>query len=758
MKSNVVDIGVGNQWTISFWYSVVATGTTDQILLDIAPASGNVNRILVTAPDEGADNADIKVELWDSAGTQFKERIYDNEVPQRFGTKWVLTAGNRPWSAWVQVTIAFDGTQASPADLRVHINGRESTETSAPTDADGTMTQTSRSVQLGSTSFTDGSIFNLCIWDTMLTSNECKTLFNCGDGRMFDYEKAQGDYASPSNLIHYFRFGADPEDPLIDFKDEDKIIDFTDQGVGNFATGGDVEDWNLQVVHKSPAAAGHMNGSSNRYYTIATNTTTNIGNTFSMEMWYAKTGGNGGRVTFDIDDDTTQDRNRIIFGPHETSSSLFRLRCVDNTGTGTQANGQLPFSGGSAWVHVVGVKDGTSSMRVWINGAGDTEVTSSIPTLEEVDRAVALITEAHTPGTGSEPNVMVHTVRVWNTVLDSDDITALYNEGVRGFDVTKNANGYDKSANIVHNLLVGQPTGSFGTGMSGGDDWITDAVASDGWALAATAVTKDQVWVAEGAGTGRSLLFTSTEQARNNTVSGFNFFHPDDITTDGDRAVSFWFNTFRDVGVITPFNLGGIPVSQNRNQISFKVRYDVANNPIEVILFDDAGAVLKQIQWDIGLVDGQWYFIYFGYLADQGGSEDTFKMYVNGVERTITTTVTDNAPLSCNFAFNQMITLVGLGLNKMNGFMSSMAFWDGVNALSAAEIRALNEAGPTWDLRKNVNAYEFDNDRLLHYWLYPIPIFGGWGEDAGRLTDADTDLELGSQNIGEEIDIMQVSA
>jgi len=116
-----------------------------------------------------------------------------------------------------------------------------------------------------------------------------------------------------------------------------------------------------------------------------------------------------------------------------------------------------------AWRHVLGTYNGTN-VTLYFNGSQVATTTTLVPSS----------TGASTGNNGSIGKAgfgsnyfdgLLDNVAIWNTALDSDDASSLYNNGLP-IDPTSNAGIYDKSANLTHWYRIGEGSDTVSGGGS----------------------------------------------------------------------------------------------------------------------------------------------------------------------------------------------------------------------------------------------------------------------------------------------------
>jgi hypothetical protein len=173
-------IGIANTWTISFWMK--RTGGDSIMSIGFA-VSGIVFR--------GASGI-VDVKLGSVSGSPF--------LDQGFGA---TTSG------WAHIVATWNGTT-----FRLWSNDSESAQSPHVPGA-GSLSDGSREVSLATAPFPGDSMFagrmgHVAIWSTVLTDDEITKVYTDGFDINLTYD--QGDYASASTLVRYWRPGAQSGD------------------------------------------------------------------------------------------------------------------------------------------------------------------------------------------------------------------------------------------------------------------------------------------------------------------------------------------------------------------------------------------------------------------------------------------------------------------------------------------------------------------------------------------------------------------
>lgn len=192
-------IGIANNWTIGYWHYVEATPGTgiENTLLDIGAGGANGIRIFAT-------NALLEIKLWDQNGVLFKH--------------YSVTNGWSATSVWRWNKLSWDGTT-----LTHTLNNTLTSQTFTKTvDLAGTMADTPRAICIGD-NYSGGAPMAHTILSTIQVWNT-SAFFALADQHSVylarnskDLTKNFGLYNIAGNLQHWWRPGASPSQPGMDY-------------------------------------------------------------------------------------------------------------------------------------------------------------------------------------------------------------------------------------------------------------------------------------------------------------------------------------------------------------------------------------------------------------------------------------------------------------------------------------------------------------------------------------------------------------
>ena len=281
---------------------------------------------------------------------------------------------------------------------------------------------------------------------------------------------------------------------------------------------------------------------------------------------------------------------------------------------------------GSGWRHILIVKQTGNDVKAYIDGVFQTSsVTYSGALSDDID-----INFIGKRNTGGIINAIINEVAAWNTALDSDAITALYNSGVPLLPTSDSGN-YDNSS-----ALQGYWRND------GNITWTDRSTNSNNGTVSSTTVSS--IVIPEGTTSGRDnqgFLLSDTHQ---NSLR----LHDSEYVSVQDSEVL----SFGDGTDDTPFSLEAwIKMDDAQKfQIFAKGVYfstteyimEVNNDKkLRLNIYDDGEANLQITSYETVLNTGVWIHVCATYDGRGGSSANSgIKLYVNGSSVTVDTSVT----------------------------------------------------------------------------------------------------------------------
>ena len=422
-NNSPVSIGIADEWSIMFWMkrSSDSPGLTSARSFFTMKKTGNINRIECISIGNLAGDP-LAISLNDSDGVEFRRVRYFS---------------NFPYDVWFQAIFSWDGT-----DVVAYDNGVVAAPTLA-TNSPGTMTDTTRPVLIGANTpmvggHWIGKMHSIAIWNTLITSSVATEFFNEGEGNTFDLSKA----SFSENLQHWWRLGQVVADlgrdtgigfPLIDVNKDSVNIDESDIS----------DDAPPEGIFLAQTTSIEFNGVDEEMANT-TNQDLGFGNDFSIMFWFRRRSDTPG-----LDDilnilqlSGATSANRVIVRTRgDLSNDPFEITLRDESAANHKvfqwnAPTFFPYD---TWHQVIMTWDGsaTQTLLVYENGVQQdtsTGVTNLDRDMANTDRAIII---ANGPAVSRQFSGFIHSMAIWDVVVDSA-VTELYNSGVAStFDVSK---------------------------------------------------------------------------------------------------------------------------------------------------------------------------------------------------------------------------------------------------------------------------------------------------------------------------------
>jgi hypothetical protein len=666
---------IGNSWTIAGWYKT-DVAPTGEYLFEIWNGSNNNDRVRVYINNDSGGR--YQVANFSSTGGLLGNPAY----PFPAGT-------NR----WFHIALTWDGTA-----LKLYHNGVVRPVQAGSTGA-GTMADSNRRIYVGygaqspdPGNYWDGHVHSFAIWDKDLTQNEVRALFNHGSPSSMDLNRNRGDYTAAYDLKHWWRLSFDVSDIGKDYGNASNLIDIDANAVG--VTKAD-------IVAEAPDGAYIDFDGSNEYIGNFNPGSIGISNSFTHSVWVNFTALNPGNYlsVTDIQDKSTNNKNQMTISFENTSPNRLKCFISDASINWAQAIATGTDIQTGTWYHIVAVKDGTTALRLYINGKEVASDTTSVPdTSASDDGNREIVLGANGNGSGApnlHTNCKIHSAALWDRALTADEIKGMYNGGHKDIDLSRRARDYAGGGDLVHWWRLGQPTGSVGTG----GNQTVDQVESGGINIQANtnAFTEADIFPASSVAKGVSVdLDGSTEYFQSNFISSIG------IANSWSVMAAFKFDSLTGLQTIT--TISDVITAPYGNNSILMFKRSPGNNDITINLVDSSGTIFKNYKFFTASA-GVWYHIVFTWDGTN------LKLYRNGQEVTPTLKSTDLAGTMTDTS--RFVTMGRQDPYRFNGKYCQEAVWS--SALSADEIAQLYSRRNSIDLRKDTEAYTSASN-LVHYW------------------------------------------
>ena len=214
-------------------------------------------------------------------------------------------------------------------------------------------------------------------------------------------------------------------------------------------------------------------------------------------------------------------------------------------------------------------------------------------------------------------------------------------------------------------------------------------------------------------------------------------FH--DLHIENSWSLAIWLKPGRDTADETVLDLRADGTNENR--IRVEKLGTVANDPLQISLYDSAGVLFKQYRYNSVVPAGAWAFPVFTWNGT------TLTAYVDGAAVTASSTPTNNAG-----TMDAVFRSVTVGVDYAHtayyqGYVHAIGLWSSV--LAALEVAELNDTPPLW-WRRDEEDYTSATD-LQHWWRLGEATrndFEGtsWVVDAGYAVEG-IDLSVGAVGV-----------
>jgi hypothetical protein len=675
--------------------------------LQLKPSASNNSRIDMI--NEGAvANDPFRVALYNSSGTLFKDYRYNS----------FLTTGT-----WHFVAVTWDGT-----NLTVYRDGIAITASSTPTDNAGTQTDTSREVHVGATDtpgdYWDGNVHSIAIHDVELSQNAIREAFNQGDAGSFMWDYDQGDYSSAADLQHWWRTPLEVDDMGKDYGNGTAIdIDTNAAGLGygNVSAG-------------SPDGVAISFDAVNEYLRNGTEQSYDVGNSFSVGCWVKLTSvdATGNAIVDFCQEDVAVDHCRILLWTDAASKLSF---FVSDDTPNTCVTEQSTAARTGEWYHIVGVKDGTTSIKIYVNGTEAGSNAVGVPTTADTTafhRKGAFMGAARSGDAGNNlQDGDLHSVFLWNTALSAAEVRALYNGGNRSIKLNTNAGDYTSSSVLVHWWRLGRPTGSVGAGGT----YCVDEVASGGINMETDGAN---ITIADVVQNYRLAVGNSVD------LDGATEYMADageqSVGIGDDWTIGFWVmdRDWDDDG--SQVNYLQVFIAGQSGHINIYNDATAANDPVNIALYNSAGTLFKHYTYNGAAGPGT---IFRHLMWTWNGT--TLSFYRDGILTAASTTPTDNA--GTMGTASRRIYLGGTSSPRAQ--FHQCAIWD--TAMDAGGCMEVYSRFSAPDLLRDFGSYDYSAN-LVHWWcpgLQPDDFGADYGlGNAFDLTDNDVAITYEDDIIG----------
>jgi hypothetical protein len=349
-------------------------------------------------------------------------RLYDNNT-SNYESYHSDNALSNYTGRWIHIGVTYNGNGNVATGSTFYVNGIEWAGSGTSTNGSYTaMHNSSYSVVIGriNTTYANGKIAQIGIWNEVLTGSEVLELYN--DGGLMDWTINEGNYNSSSNLIGYW--------PLVAGSGTTAADHSTNGNDGTLTNG---PSWSYALPSSAilePKYSIDFDGT-NDYISVSDDDSLSFGDgstdsAFSISAWInadvttnfriaAKGSGTSNRewlFTLDTNSKFTLalydlDHNNMINGRYDTALS-----------SGT-------------WYHLLATYDGNkniSGLKLYINGISVQVTNNSAGSYGGMHETSGDLTIGSWDVSGYA-NGKINEVTIWNKELSSSEVTELYNSG-----------------------------------------------------------------------------------------------------------------------------------------------------------------------------------------------------------------------------------------------------------------------------------------------------------------------------------------
>jgi hypothetical protein len=584
--------------------------------------------------------------------------------------------------------------------------------------ATGSMTDTNRQVSIGAringTMDFTGAINHVAIWNTQLSDDAVKDIYNRGAPHLVDLTKNVGsNYTAAANLQHWWRLGYDMSDLGKDYGNGTAIdVDTNSVGIDN-----------TNITPTVPGGAsidfdGNTQGSAPVEYVFDdTGRTVGVGASYSMACWFMNHNASSANneIICDIQDKTTSNFNRILI--YDRSTSAITAFVSDGSGNSAIADSGIAVRAGE-WHHAVLVKNGTTSLKLYLNGEEVAEDTTSVPTTTDAsNRSMAWGSNAQDPTATQAFDGAVAESALWSSALSAAEVRTLFNGGnPYCLDLEQDFRDYASSANLVEWQVAMDPAR---TGETGGNI-VRTRVGSFDLELNDSGITHADDHLHRGPNGTQIELDGSADRLEDRTDAA--------VGIANAWTICFWVSP-NNAATAFETVFDARPDASNLSIIQIGLAGTRVGDTLACALADSAGTTFKNYRWDAATSAADtWSF----YTVTWNGT--SLRGYKDAVEDASPVLLTDTTGTMADD--NRMITLGDSELNTTPADVriALCAAWDEV--ISDTEIQQVFNMGLGASLTSDYNAYA-SSANLIHQWRPgAFNESANWGKDLSDDADA----------------------
>ena len=396
-------------------------GVDDQVVLPTSAVLSMTSSVTVSAWIRRQGNAATYARIFEhgmvsGAPNLEYSLIIDNTDKLAFGLTTGGVADETPSNAtlpqnvWIHVVGTWDGT-----NKRLYINGsldRTIAQSGTITEQNNTNTLGYR---IGPMHNFNGLIDDVRIYNRALSADEIKRLYRIGGTLKLGSSQAQNTGSLTQGLVGYWSFdesthGTTSVADLSGNNNRGHLINGPQKAIGKIGQGLSFDGVDDYVF----VSSSHILTSNN----------------WTAAGWckVSGAGGDGHNILFESGDDLGATVSGISLRCYRQSAPIGNASILAVVGANSEevvnSTSPLPLN---TWIHVTGVKEGTS-LLLYINGALNNSATLSSAIMDYTGDIVETVISTDNSRTGTVKGAL-DDVRVYNRALSADEIKRLYNLG-----------------------------------------------------------------------------------------------------------------------------------------------------------------------------------------------------------------------------------------------------------------------------------------------------------------------------------------
>ncbi len=353
----------------------------------------------------------------------------------------------------------------------------------------------------------------------------------------------------------------------------------------------------------------------------------------------------------------------------------------------------------NVWQHTVLTWDGTT-LQLYQNGVATAPSTLTFDNAGSMDDTARQVAVGG-PISGTAGFIgQIHQAAIWNTVLSQAEVTGLYNKSSQWhtLDLRAVMDGYVSFNALMHWWLCGYPGGvgrDFGNSPFGAIDISTSALG----------ITEVDDSTTDFPNINEYNRFQDVCLDMDGTTERLRSVAAVTISIANTWTILAWAKSFRDTTAETVFEIRSS--ATNTNRIRFQKRGDLANQPVEVEIYDSSGTLTRDYTFNSLMPINQWINI----LATWDGT--TLSVWSNGQQ--INPTIATNTGFGSQTSTTRTIGYGGGSQadQLFQGRLHSAAIWNSV--LSDSDCAIITNPYYARGLNLTKSGFGFSGTAPLHW-------------------------------------------